>query len=578
MEYKPVGRIINTTFWAAFLVILGSSAGSALFSPVVPAQRQFRVSPSQSGGPLLAEQAAYDVRYYRLDLTVDPEARSISGRLLVSAEVVAPMEWLVLDLDDALQVASVHLTPENEQAVSLPLERRPGRLWIRLQRTWQPGETLRVEIQYGGIPREAPHPPWVGGFVWSHTEDGSPWLGVACQTDGADLWWPVKDHPSDEPDSMDLRITVPEPLTVASNGTLQQIVPNPDQTRTFHWHISNPINVYNVTINIAPYRTIESEYMSTSGQNIPLIFWVLPENYEKGVELFRQFPRHLRFLEETLGPYPFQDEKYGVAETSYLGMEHQTIISYGNQYRNNRYGFDWLHFHELAHEWWGNLVTAADWKDHWIHEGLASYMDALYAESLEGETALIETMAAMRPRLRNLMAVAPLQSQTVKEKYFVPPHYTESDGDVNFKGAWILHTLRYLVGDQDFFRILKQFAYPNTGSSQKTGRCPCRFVSSIDFQTTAEEITGRSLSWFFDLYLHQPQLPKLETKVAGGMLKMRWRTPNRMPFPMPVEVKLADRIAKLDLSDGEATLPLDGASEFEIDPGRWLLMEEEKQE
>jgi aminopeptidase N len=295
----------------------------------------------------MPEQAAYDVTFYDLNLSVDPLEKSITGELKVHARIIKPLSWFVLDLDTLLQVEGIEGIDVEGDMDQLSFERRGGRIWIELAVAGQPGDDLMLKVTYGGHPREAPRPPWVGGFTWATTESGEPWIGVSCQSDGADIWWPCKDHPSDEPDSMALHITVPQPLICAANGRLVKVVEHGNGNSTFHWFVSNPINNYNISLNIAPYRTIETEYRSITGEGIPVTYWVLPENYEKGLELFPQFTEHLHFFETYLGPYPFRADKYGVAEIPYLGMEHQTIIAYGNDYVNNDYGFDILHFHEL---------------------------------------------------------------------------------------------------------------------------------------------------------------------------------------------------------------------------------------
>ena len=206
---------------------------------------------------------------------------------------------------------------------------------------------------------------------------------------------------------MTLRITVPQPLIVASNGRLIEVLENEDGTQTFHWHTSFPISNYNVALNIAPYETITGDYTSVAGDTIPVTYWVLPENKSKGDVLFLEILEHLNFYERTLGPYPFRAEKYGIAETPHLGMEHQSIIAYGNKYRGGPHGYDWLHHHELGHEWWGNLVTVPDWRHFWIHEGLCTYMQNLYAEEREGTMAYHHAMYANRQRVDNENPMVP---------------------------------------------------------------------------------------------------------------------------------------------------------------------------
>ncbi|HSR51285.1 MAG TPA: M1 family metallopeptidase [Acidobacteriota bacterium] len=538
------------------------------------AQRDLGVRPTDSGGPLSPDQAAYDVRHYGLALRVDPEEKTIRGALTVTADIVHPVPRLVLDLDDPLEVEAVALLTEGGEE-ALAFSRPPGQLWIDFPLTRQPGDQVRVRIEYGGRPRVAPRPPWVGGFVWSQTSDGRPWVGVACQQDGADLWWPVKDHPSDEPDNMDLRFTVPAGLEVASNGVLRSVEEAEEGWRTFHWHIANPINVYNVTLNLAPYRTITETYQSLGGEKVPMTYWVLPEHYDKGPWLMGEMRKHLRFLEENLGPYPFRSEKYGVAETPYLGMEHQTIIAYGSDYSTNAYGFDWLHFHELGHEWWGNLVTVPDWNDFWIHEGLCSYMEALYAEELGGREALTRWMKGIRPRLRNLQPVAPREPQTTIQKYFVPPDYTSSDGDVNFKGSWIAHSLRWAVGDDEvFFQILRRLAYPDPRMEEWTDGRQTHFKTTSDVRRIAEGLSGKDMKWFFDVYLRQPKLPALTHRRDGDRLSLSWDVPGDLPFPMPVELRISGETQRVDMPDGRAQVDLPQDAELEIDPNLWLLREQ----
>ncbi len=533
-------------------------------------QRRFEAPATSSGGALIAEQAAFDVTFYELSVAVNTVERSIAGTLTVHARFCLPSEWLVLDLDEALKVETCILVQSDRG--KLGVERRGGKIWIQLGRTRQPGENVVVEVNYGGSPREAPHPPWVGGFVWSTTADGQPWIATAVQMDGADLWWPCKDHPSDEPDSMRIRVTVPKPLVVASNGRLIEVL-DEDMARTYHWFVSTPINNYDVALNIAPYLTIRKDYKSTTGEVIPVTYWVLPENYAKGVKLFPEFLQHLRFYEELLGPYPFRADKYGVAETPHLGMEHQTIIAYGNNYRTGEFGYDWLHHHELGHEWWGNLVTAFDWRDFWLHEGFCAYMQPLYTEQLHGRAEYRQEMTKRRPGIRNLKPLAPRSARTAGAMYFTSDG-AASDGDIYAKGAWILHTLRYLIGDEAFFLALRRMAYPTQEMERLTDGRQCRFATSDDFVDIVQEITGRDLGWFFEIYLRQPDLPRLVVRRDDTDLHLQWMLPEgALPFELPVEIEADQRSIKLDMAGGEGMFDLTSVSEYHIDPENWLLME-----
>lgn len=528
-----------------------------------------------SGGGLSPEQASYDVTYYDLALEVQPTAQRIEGTLTAYASVVHPLSWFVQDLDTTLRVQSVELVRDDGTTAPLSFERRDAQLWTELARTRQPGEELVVRVRYGGTPREAPNPPWDGGFTWSTTPGGAPWIATSVQIEGADLWWPTKDHPSDEPDSMALHFTVPRPLVAASNGRLQQVEAQ-DTSRTYHWFVSTPINNYGVALNAAPYRTIEDTYESVTGEEIPVTFWVLPAHYEQGKTLFPQFKEHLRFYEELLGPYPFRADKYGVAETPHLGMEHQTIIAYGSDFTNNRFGFDGLHHHELGHEWWGNLVTAADWSHFWLHEGFCTYMQALYAGEREGREAYHQYMARNRSNIRNQKPVAPPSPRSTKQMYRLPPDYTTTDSDMYYKGAWILHTLRFLIGEEAFFEALRRMAYPRPVLREATEGRQTRFATTRDFVRIAKATSGQGLDWFFGVYLRQAELPRLVTERSGTRLQLRWTVPGEHTFPMPIPVQVGGETRRVEMTGGSATIELPaGTTDVAVDPTNWVLKERE---
>lgn len=532
-----------------------------------PARGQ--ADPYDSGGPLMPEQASYDVTFYDLDLEVEPADSTIAGRLTVHALVTSPLEWLVLDLVPELQVRSTELV-DGGSPVELPLERKGGKLWMKLPRTYQPGETLSAAIAYGGRPPIAKRPPWNGGFTWARTASNEPWIATTCQGEGADIWWPVKDHVSDEPDSMSIRVAVPDQLVVASNGRLVETAPAGEGRTVYHWFVSTPINAYNVALNIAPYRVIEDEFKSVAGDVFPVVFYVLPEDYDKGVAFMPEIERHLRFYENRLGPYPSRADKYGVAQTPHLGMEHQSIIAYGANFSNlsmtpeGDFGFDKLHHHELSHEWWGNMVTNADWKDWWIHEGFGTYMQALYAEELNGHESYMRYLDAIRPMIGNRQAVAPRESMTVSQM---------GDRDIYFKGAWILHTLRYVIGEEALGQSLRRMAYPRALESIKDGG-QFRFASTDDFIGIVEEVSGRDLSWFFETYLRQPLLPELRVKREGTSVALAWVTPEGLSFPMPVEVSIGTDLVTVDMSDGIALLNVPEDATVIVDPQRRILMSE----
>jgi aminopeptidase N len=490
-----------------------------------------------SGGPLMQEQAAYDVTFYDLDLAVNPSDCTIAGSLSVEATILQPIQWFVLDLDTVLSISKVMLFSSREEHSEIGFQRQSGKVWIPLPRSWQPGERIKLAVFYGGRPHIATRPPWSGGFTWATTQGGAPWITTTCQGEGADIWWPCKDHVSDEPDSMALHIRVPDTLVVASNGKLLSVQNHRDGTHTFHWFVSNPINTYGVALNIAPYRTVSVTYTCVTGDTMPVTFWVLPEYYEQGVQFMAEIVKHLRFFEELLGPYPFRVDKYGVAQTPHLGMEHQTIIAYGAEFDNTKmtrgvdWGFDALHHHELSHEWWGNMVTCADWNDFWLHEGFGTYMQVLYLEKTQGMEKARGYLQSFR-NFWNVYPVAPRESKSCNEMW---------NHGVYFKGAWILHTLRYLVGDDAFFKALRRMAYPTPETQQITDGRQTRFATTEQFREIVEKITGRELQWFFDAYLRSADLPELRAEKDEGRLRLSWHLSGNGPFPMSLDIRLGEK-------------------------------------
>lgn len=544
-------------------------AAAALGSSGV-AQRQMAARPTQSGGVLIAEQAAYDVKQYDLAVDVDVPNESIKGVLTVKARIVAPLDKFVLDLDYPFTVESVALV-SGGSSTPLKFERREARIWIDLGRTMKKGRTLDVRVAYGGKPKVAPTPPWVGGFVWSKTAGGQPWFATAVQNDGADLWFPVKDHPSDKPDTTSLHFTVPDPLVAASNGRLQSVVDNKNGTHTYNWFVSQPISNYCIALNAAPYKLIEDEMTSVAGDKIPIKFYVLPEHFEKGRTLVEKTKEYVRFFEEYLGPYPWRADKLGIAETPHLGMEHQSIIAYGNEFKYDKDGSDWLMFHELGHEWWANLVTAPDWNDFWIHEGFQSFMDALYSEKKLGREQFVKSLPNRIKATKNLKPLAPREPRTTVEMYLIPPDYVKSDGDIYGKGALVLNALRGYLGDETFFRALRRMAYPDPRTEKVTNGRQFHFGTTDDFLRISEKVSGTRLDWFFDLYIRQRELPVLRAESRPNELVLRWETPNDLPFPLPVEVKIGGETKRVEMPNNTGTLPLPAGAKYEIDPNGWLL-------
>ncbi len=522
----------------------------------------------ETGGPLMHEQASYDVVYHDLKIQVFPDKKFIDGSLLMRARVINPLYNLVMDLDTTFTIESVVENRESLEPKDRGFKREEGKIWIDLAHTRQPGEFVEVVVQYSGNPREARHAPWDGGFSWKETSDGDHWIATTCQGEGADLWWPCKDHVSDEPDSMDLTVRVPRNLVAACNGKLVGQTDHTDSTTSYHWFISNPINIYNVALNIAPYELIEDSRNCIDGTTYPVHFYVLPASKKKGFELVEDLKKQLDFFERNFGPYPFRADKCAIVQTPHFGMEHQSIVAYGAGFRRGAYfrgkdwGFDGLLHHEMAHEWWGNLVTCADWKDAWIHEGFGTYAQAMYIEELHGKEGYYEYMRNVSPKTK-----APIVHKT--------PQTASGgwSGSIYGKGARLLHTLRYVMGEINLKRSLRFMAYPDQSLEKISDGSQCRFVNTRDFINIAETYSEKDLDWIFDVYAYRTDLPKLIYEKGDKYIMISWDVPDGLYFPMPVEVKVDKKMYKLELKRGPAQLKVKKNSKIEIDPNAWLMFD-----
>ncbi|MBK9214569.1 MAG: M1 family metallopeptidase [Chloracidobacterium sp.] len=540
-------------------------AAIALFAVSSFGQRELGAKPTKTGGPLMFEQAVFDVQDYDISLKADPATKSITGTTVMTAKAVIPSNVIVLDLDTPYNVESV-----TENGKALRYIRKDGQIWIYFPYSKQDGETIKTKIVYSGTPRVAPRPPWVGGFMWEKTKDGADWISVALQNDGADLLFPCKDHPSDKPATVSMHITVPDPLYATAPGKLVNIKKNRDHTSTYNWRMTNPIANYSIVFNAAPYKVVKDSYRSISGVVMPIFFYVLPEDADKAAGLIAEQKKYLKYYEHYLGPYPFRSQKVGISETPHLGMEHSTNIAYGNHFKYDKDGTDFLLLHEFGHEYWANLVTASDWRDFWIHEGFQSYMDALYQEYLHGKDAYMKKIAATATRFRNKQPIAPREAKIAYQVYMAEPDYTKSDGDIYGKGAYILHTLRYLIGDKAFFKALRHMAYPSKVMETYTDGRQERLVNTDDFLTIAEAECACELDWFFELYLRQPKLPKLVSDSKAGRLELRWETPGDLPFPMPIDVVINGKPQRVEMPNGRGSVAFSGATPA-IDPNGWVL-------
>jgi aminopeptidase N len=498
-----------------------------------------------------------------LQLRIDPRRRTIEGDAALTFRATAALGRLVVDLDRNLRIRSIDVG-------GIPLPSRnwsntDGRLFIVLPMSIDAGETATVRIRYGGKPHVAKRAPWDGGFVWAKTPDKQPWIATAVQGEGCDLFWPCIDHPLAEPKQVDLHITVPAPLVAAANGVAMGM-DEKNGWRTYHWRARNP-NTYAIALNIAPYELISGDYRSRFGNTIPLRFYHLKGNEAKARELFAELTPMLDFFESTIGPYPFADEKLGIAETPHLGMEHQTINAYGNKFAKAPEGYDWLLQHELAHEWFGNQMTNADWDDMWLHEGFGSYMQPLYGQYLHGDGHYLAALYRSRPGIRNAAPLVSGKTRTEGDVYRADRG--GPGGDIYSKGAHLLHTLRTLIGDRAFFESVRRLVYGT--ADPRPGNFAPRYSSSREFMQIVNEVTGRDYGWFFDVYLYTAALPELQSTRDAMGLTLVWKTTEDRPFPMPVDVRIGDRVETLPMTDGRGHMALPEGASFTIDPAAKIL-------
>lgn len=508
-----------------------------------------------SGGVLKLEQAAFDVQSYDISIKVDPSKRSISGTTIVEAKTVIPTISILLDLDDPYTVSKV-----TDGKASLKFTRLKGMIRVYFPASKQPGDAIRCDVSYSGTPRVARNAPWDGGFVWTKTPSGADWISVALQGEGGDFLFPSKDHPSDRANHATMRLTVPDPLIAVGPGKLQKSEKNADHTSTFTWFMPLPINNYSLVFNAAPYTLVKDSTKSITGQTIPIHYYVLPENKDKAPRLIEEQKKYIAFMEKYCGPFPFRAVKSGIVETPHLGMEHSTSIAYGNKYRFAADGLDWLLLHEFGHEWWANLVSDADWRDMWIHEGFQSFMDTFYIEQIRGKDAYFTAMKGRKRNVRNAAPVAP-RAETSSEAY---------GNDIYDKGALTLHALRYLIGDDAFLRSIRHMAYPTPESEKWDDGRAMRLVTTDDYVNIASKEAKQDLGWFFEVYVRQAKLPKLKCEAANGVLTLEWITPDNLPFPMPIDVEVDGKTVRVPMANGKGSVLFSGAAPL-IDPKGWVL-------
>uniref|UniRef100_UPI004047AC3F M1 family metallopeptidase n=1 Tax=Algoriphagus sp. TaxID=1872435 RepID=UPI004047AC3F len=531
--------------------ILAGALGSLLLLSN-SAFAQYSRTDSLRGG-LGPERSWWDLKHYDLSVEIIPSKKYIKGSNKISYQVKNEAKLLQLDLQEPLAVTSI--TQEGEE---LSFRREGAVYWVTLTKKQVPGALEALVVQYEGVPKEAVRPPWDGGITWQKDSKGLDFIASSNQGIGSSIWWPLKDHPADEVDSLDMHVTVPKGLLDISNGRLVEIEVGKD-TDTFHWKVVNPINDYGVNINIGDYAQFGEKYAGEKG-TLDMDYFVLRENLEKAKVHFQDARRMMQAFEHWFGPYPFYEDGFKLVEAPYLGMEHQSSVTYGNGYQNGYRGrdlsgtgwgmkFDFIIIHEAGHEWFANNITYKDVADMWIHESFTNYSESLFLDYHYGKEA---GQAYVRGTRMNILNDKPIIGD-----YGVNQR---GSGDMYYKGGNLLNMLRQIVKDDAKWRIIlrglnKEF-YHQTVTTQQV-------ESYISTQA------GLNLGKVFDQYLRDVRIPIFEYYFQGEELQYRW-TNTVKDFDMPVDVLLEGKAVRLQTKTAWQTLEVGTVQEVVVDPDYYV--------
>jgi aminopeptidase N len=531
-----------------------------------PADPKFITEQTRKmGGERPPEEMALVFDHLDLALKVFPEQKRIEGDVTLDLHTKAQIGTLYLDLFPKFTIAAIYLNGKKLAPGSY--SNPEGQLRIALAKPFEAGAKFSARVVYSGTPPLAKRPPWEGGTTWGTTPDGkSPWIDTSLWGGGCDLLYPCLDHPTLKPATSDLHYTVPAGLMAPGNGSLVSKV-DKDGWTTWNWH-ARSIHTYGSVLDVGPYKVMEGEYKSRFGNTIPMRFYYLPGEEKQAAEFFAEFPQTLTFWEAVIGPYPWADQKMGVIRVPFSGLENQTLNGYSNDYPKTPYGWDSLMNHEFSHEWFANQLSNANYDDLWLHEGLGSYMQPLLGEFLGGEMDYMALLKSQRAGIRNEQPLVTGRERPEKEVYADP---TGPRGDIYPKGSWIAYTLRGLIGDEAFFKSIRTLVYGRP--DPKPGNFTPQFGSTQGFLKIVNNVTGKDYKWFFDAYFYRAALPKLVSVREGGMLKVHWQTPDNLPFPMPLEVRVDGKIVTLPMTDGSGETPASEWSAVTIDPNSKILMQ-----
>ena len=503
-----------------------------------------------SGGKLHPLQAIMDIRHYTIVLDVDIDNKSIKGSTEVSLNLSKKTDTLLLDLIHLFTVTKVKV---NNKVVAFTQE--DDKILMTSSSGFEIGNQ-KVLIEYNGIPPVAIKPPWDGGFTWSKDSNGNDWISINIQAEGGKMYFPCKDHPSDEPnEGADLKITVPKHLVVAGPGLLQSVTTKKDKS-TYFWKTNYTISNYCILFNIGKYKVVKDEYTTILGNKVPIEYYVLEVDTAQAKRVIAVKKRDSKILEKYFGEYPWAKEKIGIAEVPNSGMEHQTMITFDNKFSYKLVGgqeYSDNLFHEYAHEWWANKVTNKDWGHMWIQEGIGTYAEALAMLELGGESAYDETIAAHRRGSRNRNPIVPAGEEVSENEVY-------AGGDIYGKGSFFMHSLRYVIGDAIFFPTLKklatdpQYTYDN-------------FVTTMDVEKLFSTAAGQDLKPFFDFYLRTTNVLDITIKEVG-FNKYQIKVINSF-MPLPLEITTNGQTSRMLIAKDVITV--NSASPPQVDAKGFYL-------
>lgn len=506
----------------------------------------------------------WDVQHYSLSTEINTKKRTISGKTTICAKVVQQAkDTLQIDLNHRLKIKSILYRGKKLKFSSGNLTH----LVIGPFSELKLNDHFDLEIRYQGNPQIARNAPWDGGLVFSKDKNGNPWLAVACQGDGASVWWPLKDDPSDEPDhGVDLFYTVPKQLTAVGNGRL--IEQNIGKKKTeYHWKVENPINLYDVTFYIGDYVHWKDSLVGENG-NLTLDYWVLRENLEKSKKQFEVVKPMISCFENWFGPYPFYEDGYKLVDAPYLGMEHQGAIAYGNQYRMGYLGmdrsmsgvgflFDYIIVHESGHEWFGNNISIQDVAYSWIHEGFTTYSESLFAECQFGKEKAYKYQHGEWNGIEN---DSPMEGK--------PNHCDGGSSDHYDKGAAMIHMIRTIMNNDDQFRSMLREMNSKFAKQTVTGPQIEEFINSF---------SKKDFSQLFNQFLRTNQVPTLELLPNNeNIVQYRWNN-CISGFNMPVLLKLQGQNIWLYPTTNwqEFETKLDLAKDIQVSPDFYIQVTKE---